>query len=132
MTIYGRIKRMDMKKIMELTPDEVMAVAKLQELAKQAKEEAELIYNTYNNFRIGEAKIQVWTDGTNYEYLTYTGIWEARYLHQSYDVVCTPEGIFDILKAKYFASFEDDILDEKAQSASYFEAFISRTKDKKN
>lgn len=126
---------MNIQKIMELTPDEVLLAAQLKELAEEAKKLSVLIRETYRCFAFGEDKITVWTEAGNYEYLTYAGVWQARYLRQSYDIDCTPEGIFNILKTKYFFDAQeltDCERKEMEKKFKYFEAFVERTKERAN
>jgi len=125
---------MDISRIMQLTPEEVSAVVQLQKLANEANEVAQLIKETYRCFGISEEQIEVWQDrdGYNHEYLTHNGIWQARYLHQTYDVSCTPEGIFDCFKAEYFKQMGVCNLSlqtrELAEAAEYFRSFINKTR----
>jgi len=127
---------MDIGRIMQLTPEEVFAVVKLQELATEANEAAKLIKETYRCFGIGEEEIEVYEDrdGYNHEYLTHSGLWKARYLHQTYDVYCTPEGIFECFKAEYFTQMGVCNLSHQtrdlAEAARYFRSFINKTRAK--
>lgn len=126
---------MDIQKIMGLTPDEVLVAAQLKELAEEAKELSALIRETYRSFAFGEDKITVWNEAGNYEYLTYGGVLQVRYLRQSYDIECTPEGIFNILKTKYFFDAQELTDCEKKEMQKkfkYFEAFVERTKERAN
>jgi len=125
---------MDISRINALTPDEVLAVIKLQDLAVEAKEAEEVISATYCCFGIGEEKVEIWQDrdGYNFEYLTHDGVWQARYLHQQYDVFCSADGIFECLKAEYFTQMGVGNLPreirEMADACRYFRAFVKRTK----
>ena len=129
--------------IMELTVDQILLLNGLTEVAKEAKEAAELIQKAYSHaFGIGEDKIEVWKDrdANNFEYLTHDGIWQARYLHQSYDVKCTSDEIFVYLRAEYMIKhgFAKEYTDsycitkegELAEIVRYFRAFISKVREK--
>jgi hypothetical protein len=122
----------DMDKIMGLNHQEVIAVVELHKLAQKAKVISDLIYKAYKCFGIGETKITVWSDGNNFEYLTYDGVWQARYLHQNYDVTCTPDGIFDVMKAAYLFSQDEHNhkLREMAAAHNYFMSFARKTAQK--
>ena len=126
----------DWEKIKDITPDEVIIINELQKLAAEAKEAAKLIRATYRCFGIGEEKITVWKDYHNTEYLTYTGVWQARYLHQTYDVECSAEGIFEYFKAEFLADYfkdegvEDYEIAEKASICKYFRKFLRDTQEK--
>lgn len=100
--LHKEVTMYDMNKIMSLNADEILIVNGLQDVAKEAKEAAELIRKTYV-FHIGEDKIEVWHDRdmNNFEYLTYSGVWQARYLHQTYDVECSEDEIFQYFRAEY-------------------------------
>lgn len=122
---------MDIQELINLTTDEVLIVVELQKLVVEATEASRLIYKVYKCFGIGEDKIVVWNDGNNYEYLSYSGVWQVRYLHQTYDVICSNDGIFDLFKAEYFVengyANEDAELRKKAEAAKYFRSFIKQT-----
>lgn len=125
----------DLAKINTLTADEVLVVNGLQKVAEEAKKASELIHKTYRCFGIGEEKIEVWSDEYNAEYLTYDGVWQARYLHQTYDVKCTPDGIFEYFKSEYLVSegYADDYEnEEKAHICKYFRTFLKKTEAKSN
>ena len=127
----------DMGKIMSLTPDEVLIVNGLQTVAEEAKKHAELIRKNFHNFGIGEDKIEVWHDRdyNNFEYLTHSGIWQARYLHQTYDVSVDADSIFDYYRAEWlvkngYAEESEGCLTteygEKKMICDYFRSFVSR------
>lgn len=125
----------DVEKIKSFTVDEVIIMNELLDVAKEAKEFAKLIRDTYQ-FPMGEDKITVWSDGHNAEYLTHNGVWQARYLHQSYDVECSEDSIFKYLRAEYLVShgfckeFEDGSRTEDDRMAfisRYFRSFVVRT-----
>lgn len=127
-----------MKEFFTMKVDELLMLQGLAEVAKEAKEAAEIISKAYAKaFGIKEDKIVVWNDSHNYEYLTHDGIWQARYLHQTYDVDCTADGIFEYLKADYliqngYASpyMEDSCYlspeGTKQEVVRYFRVFVNR------
>ena len=129
---------LDMGKIMKLTVNEVLIINGLEEVAREAKEHSELIHKAYNNaFGIGVEKVEVWSDGNNYEYLTHEGIWQARYIHQSYDVRVDSDTIFDFYRAEwliangYVEEYDGNYLTEdgnKKQICGYFRAFVQKVK----
>lgn len=126
----------DLEKIMSLTADEILIINGLQSVAAEAKEHARLITETYHCFGIGEDKIEVWSDSYNAEYLTHGGLWQARYLHQSYDVKVDEDTIFDYYRAEwlvkngYAAEYENNHVTEigkKSIICQYFKTFVYRT-----
>lgn len=126
----------NLAKIQKLTPEEVEVVCAMQELPKTAEEMAKLVREAYR-FRFGEDKICVCDDGNNKECLTYEGKWQARYLHQEYDIACTKDEIFEYLVAEYIVTnrlhldasdFEKVNFEEGAKAIGYFRRFIERTK----
>lgn len=126
----------DLAKIRKLTPEEVEAVCAMQELTKTAEEIAKLVREAYR-FRFGEDKICVWEDGNNKEWITHEGKWQARYLHQEYDIACTKECILEYLMADYIVnnnlhkdapSLMKEDFEQEAIILGYFRAFIERTK----
>ena len=67
---------LDMDNILKLTVEEIIVINGLEEVAREAKEDSEIIHKAYNNtFGVGVEKVEVWSDGNNYEYLTHEGIW---------------------------------------------------------
>ena len=129
----------DVNKIMSLNADEILIANGLREVAEEAKADSELIYKTYHCFGIGEERIEVWRDkdANNFEYLTHDGVWEARYLHQKYDVKVDKDTIFDYYKAEwlikngYALEMEGNRYTEdgkKKQICECFRAFVSRAR----
>ncbi len=83
-----------------LSLDQVTIINDLKPLVEQAEKAEKIIKETFL-FHIGEDKIEVWSDECNCEYITHDGIWQARYLNQSYDIECNAKTIFEFLKADY-------------------------------
>lgn len=125
----------NLEKIMKLNADEILIVNALQEVSKEAKQHVELIHNSYRCFGIGEDKIEVYRDGNNVEYLTHDGIWNARYMHQEYNVAVDEDTIFDYYRAKWLAengyanddSFSSRDCQKKKKVCEYFCSFVNRT-----
>lgn len=127
----------NIEKITGLTVDEVIIINELLDVAKEAKNAAKLIRDTYQ-FPLGTDTIEVWSDETNYEYLTHAGTWQARYLHQEYDVDCSSEdSIFKYLRAEYLV--ENEFCEEyngcyrteegkMAYISKYFRSFLVKTR----
>lgn len=112
--------------IENLTPEDIELILKYNELLSEAKNAVKIIKNTCL-FHIGEKEITLSDDGNNREYLTFDGIWKARYLHQSYDVTVTVEGVFDVYKTEYeHKKSKSAQVNNKADSAGYFRTFIKR------
>ena len=129
----------DMNKIMSLNADEILIINGLQDVAKEAKEAAELIRKTYV-FHIGEDIIEVRHDRdmNNFEYLTHDGVWQARYLHQSYDIKCSEDEIFKYFRAEYLVEngfapeLSGSYYTEEGEMKSicrYFRSFLNRTRE---
>ena len=128
--------------IMNMKVDEILLLNGLVSVAQEAKDAAEAIHTAYaHSFGIGEDSIEVWhdRDNNNFEYLTHDGIWQARYLHQTYDVKCTADEIFKYFRAEYmiqngFAKeFEGCYMTEEGQLkqiAGYFKSFIRKVQQR--
>ena len=117
------MKDFDIHDIGSLSAEEIADILKLEELRKEAQSCYGIIHKNIK-FSIGEDKIKLWDDTNNAEYITHSGVWQARYLHQTYDVICTIEGIFDVFKAEYFKSKRHDCkVNNTADSARYFRSF---------
>ena len=128
---------LDVKMLLELQGEDInmlnILLTELPKLAKEAEAAEKLIKETYS-FKIGEDYITVWSDEHNREFITKDGIWQARYLHQSYDVTCTTNGIYKLFKEEYL--YEKKYVEGKQYReapliAGYFRNFISLTERKK-
>lgn len=120
--------------IQNLSPDDVIIINDLVVLAEKAKEIEQKIRENFT-FKMGEDKIELWHDEYNHEYLTHDGVWQARYLHQTYDVKCTAEEIFEYMKAEYLIDkgFVPEIKESrftaegaKRQIYRYFSSFVNK------
>ena len=129
-----KTKKIDMEKINSLSREEIIVVNGLQKIAEEAEVAAELIRNTYRCFGIGEDKIKVRYDKYNTEYLTHDGIWQQRSLgSQTYDVPCTPEGIYQYFKAEYMVEnglADDNETMEMNEICKCFRGFLIWTEKK--
>lgn len=120
---------MDVVRVKNLSIMDVEVALKLKDLAENAKKISNYIYQSHRSFGIGEEKITVWREGSNAEYLTHSGKWEARYLNQSFDVDCTPNGVFQLLKSKYLIEHDATTgMEEKRilEKWNCFKSFIKR------
>lgn len=109
-----------------LSPDDIKRIEIYSKLLKDAEAAVKVIKAAYK-FSIGENKITVFNDGNNFEYLLHEGIWQARYLHQTYDVAINVDAIFDVYKEEYERSLKpSSTRNLKAESASYFRSFVLR------
>ncbi|MBQ9267740.1 MAG: hypothetical protein IJ217_05665 [Clostridia bacterium] len=114
--------------IMSLTTDELAIMPKLISLAKEAQDAAKLVRESIS-FKIGEERAEVYRDrdGNNFEYVTVQGVWQARYLHQKYDILCDAESIFKLYTHAYLYEVSKDMnLYEESLIAGYFKSFIHR------
>ncbi len=127
--------------IMNLSVDQIILLNELVSVAKEAKEASQMIYQAYQNaFGIGKDKVEVWSDDCNAEYLTHDGVWQARYLHQTYDVKCSPDEIYQYFRAEYLIKngYAEEVasggyLTEEGklkQIAGYFHSFVRRAQKK--
>ena len=128
----------DYESINNLSAKDVEILNGLLPLAEEAKRAEEAIKAVYC-FSIGEDKIEVWGDEYNHEYITHDGTWQARYLHQSYDVKCTAEEIFQYLKASFLIKkgFAQECVNsrftkegEMTHIFAYFERFMKDAVEK--
>ena len=125
---------MNLDLINSLTAEDTKVILKLDELRKEA-EEAHKIIKDNVKFSIGEDKKIVWKDEHNAEYITNEGVWQARYLHKTYDVICTIENIFNVFKERYLYDINGNKcrVNNIADSAGYFRSFVSKLeKESKN
>ena len=112
--------------IESLTPEDIDRILTYSNLLSEAKNAVQIIKDTCL-FHVGEKEITLSYDGNNRESLTYDGIWKARYLHQSYDVPVTVEGVFDVYKTEYeHKKSKSTQVNNKADSAGYFRSCVRR------
>lgn len=113
-----------------LTAEDLRRIEVYQKLLKEAEEAVKAVIGKYK-FDICQAKITLWSDGNNAEYLTHNGVWQARYLHQRYDVPITVDDVFDVFKEAYEHNLKNTgRVNIKADSAGYFRSFVSKCKEK--
>ena len=108
----------DIHSLESLTADEIKTILALDKLRREAMADAILIKSAIS-FSIGEERQELWNDRNNAEYITHSGVWQARYLHQSYDVECSTEGIFKAYKEDYFSK-------GGCTAAEYFRVFVAK------
>lgn len=106
--------------IESLTAGEIKTILALNEIRLEAAADSAFIHSVMT-FKIGEKRKTVWEDSHNAEYLTYEGVWQARYLHQAYDVDCSAVGIFNAYKEAYF--------DKGTTAAGYFRSWVARLRE---
>jgi len=126
---------MNIDKLLNMTPEEVIMALELVKLDERARILSKLVFDNHKNFGINEHEIQIWTDGTNVERLTHSGVWKGRYNGKTYTVVCTPNGIYEALKADYLVTigqYDDPKMKELAIACKYFKAFIARIEQSGN
>ncbi len=109
----------------------------MRKVAEEAEQVAELIDKVYR-FKINEDKREIWRDKAgNAEYITHSGYWQARYLHQCYDTEVDTNSIFELYKAgwlidngydeEYNENGEITENGERKQILLYFRVFVKRT-----
>ena len=130
-------------KVVDFTADEIILIHDLYEVAVKAKQDCATIRQKYRCFGMGEQSIEVWQDrdGYNFEYLTRDGVWQARYLHQKYDIAITEESLYELYKKALMVTkgyirldfnnndFERECIEAELISR-YFNNFVERTKRK--
>ena len=118
--------------ILKLGLNEIILINGLEKAAREAKEAAKIIRETYT-FMAGKEKTEVYHDkaSNNVEFYTRDGVWEVRYLDQEYDVPCTEEELFKYFRAEYMVDekfIDTPEMREMKLVCSYLRSFISRTK----
>ena len=133
-------KNIEVQDILNMKAEAIVLLHDLADVAREAAMHSVRIHQIYQNaFGIGEDRIEVWADreGNNHEYLTHSGVWQARYLNQEYDVPCTADAIFTLYRSEYMlkAGFVSEAVDRGAYHrarqdklvAEYFRSFVSRS-----
>lgn len=117
------------KELLEsLTCQDIEQILVYRNLLEKAKRDVEAIKEAYR-FRIGEDKVTVWKDEHNAEYITHGGVWQARYLHQTYDLPVTVDAVFDAYKAEYEKKkHPGGLVNNLADSARYFRSFAQKAR----
>ena len=116
-----------MSRVYDLTAKELEIALKLNEIKQEATQAVKKIKEAYRCFGIKQEKIEVWSDVHNAEYLTYDGVWQARYLHETYDVECTVERVYELLKLEYLMQIGEMEMDYQIDgTVRNFRSFINR------
>ena len=120
--------------LMELTAEDLADIEVLQKLRKEAERLYRVIVNNQKVPLIldDQNRYKLWDDGDNAEYLALKDgewVWQARYLHQTYDVPINKEKIYRIMVSGYqqrkdeskrrFANTYDEAID-------YFKSYVSK------
>lgn len=119
----------DFEKIDNLLCEEVSSMKGLFELATSAETAAGVIQRTYS---FEDAKdIEVYSYNGDKEILTREMVWQARFKDWSFDVECTPDGIFKFYK-KLFWDYKkvNETPETKAileNASEHFRYFVIRT-----
>lgn len=109
-----------------LTADDIKKISKYSELLQEAEDAVETVKEAYR-FKIGENRITIYNDGNNAEYLLHEGVWQARYIHQTFDIKINVHDIFDVYKEDYEHRLSKSTrVNTVAQSAEYFRTFVNR------
>ena len=120
--------------LMELTAEDLADIEVLQKLRK----EAEKLYRAVvNNQRVplildDMNRYKLWDDSNNAEYLTLKDgewIWQARYLHQSYDVPINKEKIYRIMVSGYQQRKDKSMIgftNTYDEAIDYFKSYVSK------
>ncbi len=124
------------EQITKMTPDEIKMISEMIPIANAAKKAVEMIKEVYT-FHIGEETKKIWGDAHNSEFITHKGEWQARYLHQSYDVKIDEKTVFDYFAAQHICQeglLTGNMTDEQIKEikgkeliAGYFTNFVRKT-----
>ena len=116
-----------MSRIYDLTAKELEIAIKLSEIKNEAERTVKKIEEGYRCFGIKQEKIRLWSDDYNAEFLTHDGVWQARYLHETYDVECSVERVYELFKLEYLMKIGEMVTDcEIVNTARNFRAFVNR------
>lgn len=122
----------------DLTVEDLKDIEELQKFRK----ESQRLYNiVVNNQKVplildDKNRFKLWDDTNNAEYLTLIDgewVWQARYLHQKYDVPINVEKIYKTMVYAY--EMEKDITKRglangNKEAISYFTAYVNKLTDK--
>jgi len=122
----------------DLTVEDLKDIEELQKFRK----EAQRLYNiVVNNQRVplildDKNRYKLWDDTNNAEYLAFIDgewVWQARYLHQTYDVQINAEKIYKTMVRAY--EMEKDItkrglVNSNKDAISYFTSYVNKLRDK--
>ncbi len=132
------IKEVNMINLDDLTVEDLKDIEELQKIRK----EAQRLYNiVVANQRVplildDKNRYKLWDDTNNAEYLTLIDgewVWQARYLHQTYDVPINVEKIYKTMVCAY--EMERDVtkrglVNNNKDAISYFTSYVNELKDK--
>lgn len=122
----------------DLTVEDLKDIEELQKFRKESQRLYNIVVNNQKVPLILDAKnrFKLWDDTNNAEYLTLIDgewVWQARYLHQKYDVPINVEKIYKTMVYAY--EMEKDITKRglangNKEAISYFTAYVNKLTDK--
>lgn len=122
----------------DLTVEDLKDIEELQKFRKESQRLYNIVVNNQKVPLILDAKnrFKLWDDTNNAEYLMLIDgewVWQARYLHQKYDVPINVEKIYKTMVHAY--EMEKDITKRglangNKEAISYFTAYVNKLTDK--
>lgn len=123
--------------VKELTVQDLKDIEKLQKFRKEAERLYNIVIKSQKVPLIPDYKNKytIWNDGNNAEYLELKDgewIWEARYLHQRYDVPINLEEIYNMLVRAYeHERNENPFCNTNKEAINYFTTYVNRLYEKR-
>lgn len=125
--------------LIDLTVEDLKDIEKLQEFRR----EAESLYSTVVNNQLvplvldNQNRYTLWDDTNNAEYLSLSDgkwVWQARYLHQKYDVPIDINSIYRMLVCGYEHEKDESkrgYVNNCKDAIGYFRSYVTKLKKHK-
>ena len=120
--------------LMELTAEDLADIEVLQKFRKEAEKLYRVVVNNQKVPLVLDDmnRYKLWDDSNNAEYLALKDgewFWQARYLHQTYDVPINMEKIYKMMVGGYQQRKDESkrgIVNNYADAIKYFKSYVSK------
>lgn len=120
--------------LMELTAEDLADIEVLQKLRREAEKLYRVVVNNQKVPLIldNQNRYKLWDDSNNAEYLALKDgewIWQARYLHQTYDVPINMEKIYRMMVSGYQQRKDESkrgFVNNYDAAIKYFKSYVSK------
>lgn len=120
--------------LMELTAEDLADIEVLQRLRREAEKLYRVVVSTQKVPLIldEQNRYKLWDDSNNAEYLALKDgewIWQARYLHQTYDVPINMEKIYRMMVSGYQQRKDKSrrgFANTYEEAIEYFKSYVSK------
>lgn len=119
----------------DLTVEDLKDIEELQKFRKESQRLYDIVVNNQKVPLIldDENRYKLWDDTNNAEYLTLINgewVWQARYLHQKYNVPINVEKIYKIMVHAYEMEKKKTLTNDNKKAINYFTSYVDKLIDR--